>query len=232
MLEKYISYFPYDRLASFSIILTLLPLILIAKRRAYIDPSLRLLMGFLLFKFIMDLFMFHYAAFRINNLVFANALVVARYCLLSSMFYFKFESRSFKRYIFPSVLLFIAFTLWDIFHTNPSIIDLHQHRVVMYAMTVEALLMIFWTLLYFFEVIRSLKIPSLLTFPFFWICSGLLLYYSTLIFIAPTFYYFFRWNKLLDIGFLDRIPYIFEIVSVILFSIGISFFSPHRYAGQ
>lgn len=232
MLERYLFYVQYDKLSSFAVIITLLPLTLIVCKKAYIDPSIRLLLFYLICKLIIDLWMFHCAANRMNNMLLVNITVIFRYVFLSGMFYYKFERQSIKKFIVPVIVVFTFFTIGDIWYCNPDIYNLHDHRVVLYSMTVESLLMIFWTLLYFYELIRSLKIPSLLTFPFFWVCSGILLNYSSLIFIAPALHYALKWDQWLDVGFLDQIPYIFEIVIAILFSVGIWVFSARHYARQ
>lgn len=230
MIDKYIYFFNYDILAGISVVITLLPLILIIYRKAYIDPSFRLLLFFLIFKLFIDLAMFHLAAERSNNLVLFNVGVLIRYILLSGMFYFKFEHQSIRRLILPGAFVFGLFTLWDIWQCNDDLTNLHLHRLVQYSATVESILMILLVLLYFYELIRSLKIPNLLTFPFFWVCAGLLLYYSSMVFIAPALHYAAQWDSIMKIGLLDRIPYIFDIVSILLFSMGILVFSQRHYA--
>jgi len=230
MLDQYLFYFRHDILANITVIVTLLPLILIMYRKAYVDPSFRLLLIYLILRFIIDLMMFHFATYRMNNLMLYNLSIIVRYALLSGMFYFKFESSTLQKLIIPVTVTFIIFTLWDVWNCNPAFNDFNEHRIVKYAVTVEALLMIFWTLTYFYELIRSLKIPSLFTFPFFWICSGLLVYYSGLSFVSPALHYAVRWESMFEIGFLDRILYIFDIVIMLLFSLGIWVFSARYYA--
>ena len=110
--------------------------------------------------------------------------------------------------------------------------DFHNHRAVIYSKTMEGVLIIFWILIYFYELIKSLKIPNLLTFPFFWMCSGLLLYYSSLIFIAPALHFTATWNGSFDLGITRIIPYIFEILATLCFSVGIYHFSAQDYAKQ
>ena len=232
MLDKYFIYFQRDIVANITVVMTLLPLSLIIYRKAYIDPSFRLLLFFLIFKLIVDLIMFHYAVAKKNNLVFSNVTIIVRYALLSGMFYYKFENKSFRKFLIPITIVFSFFTLWDIWNCNPVLVNLKEHRIVKYAMTIESLLMIVWTLIYFYELIRSLKIQNLLTFPFFWICSGILIYYSSLIFISPALHYAIRWEKIIDIGFLDSILYIFDSVILLMFSMGIWFFSARYYARQ
>lgn len=232
MIDKYLFYFDYDLLGSLTVVVTILPLFLIIYRKAYIDPSFRLLLWLLVIKFGIDLIMFHLAATRSNNLVFFNLSILFRYAFLSGMFYYKFENKYLRKIIPPVTICFVVFFLWDIWNCNDKPIDLHTHRIVKYSLTLESALMIFWVLLYFYELIRSLKIPNLLTFPFFWVCSGLLLYYSSIIFIAPALHYVSQWQKQMDIGMLEKIPYVFEIVGTLLYSIGIWVFSARYYARQ
>ena len=176
--------------------------------------------------------MLYYAIFKINTVLYFNINVLLRYTLLSGMFYTKLESNIFKKYVAYSMLGFMFFCIGDFLYSNPELKTLHNHRALLYSTTLECLLMIFWILLYFYETIRSLKIPNLLLSPFFWICSGMLLFYSSYVFIAPVLHDVFKWNERLEIGFLLDIPSIFEIVSMILISIGTLVFSATHYARQ
>lgn len=232
MVETYISFVHNHLIPCIAVFTTLIPLFLIWYRRAYIDPSFLFLLEYLVFKLVIDLVMFHYASLRTNNILFYNICVPVRYALLSAMFYHKFEVKKFKKSILYAIVGFTFFSFWDIFRSNPNISDLHNHNMVAYATTLESFLMLFWTLLYFYETINTLKIPNLLTFPFFWVCSGILLYYSSFIFIAPVLHYTEKWKDPLDLGFLEKVPYIFETVSLILFSVGIWIFSKRYYAKQ
>lgn len=230
MLDNYFSFFRHDILANSTVIITLLPIFLIFYRKAFVDPTFRLLLIYLIIKLIIDLLMFHLASNRMNNLMLYNISIVFRYALLSGMFLYKFENPAFKKIIIPVTITFICFSCYDIWVSNPNIENFNEHRIVNYATTLESLLMIFWTLIYFYELIRSLKIPSLLTFPFFWVCSGLLVYYSSLIFISPALNYSMRWETMFSIGLLDRILYVFDIIIMLLFSLGIWVFSARFYA--
>ena len=156
--------------------------------------------------------------------------ILIRYIFLSGMFFCKLETSIYRKSVVYSMWIFTAFCIGDLLYINPDLKNLHNHKALLYSTTLECLLMIFWILLYFYETIRSLKISNLLLFPFFWVCSGLLLYYSSFVFIAPVLHNAFKWNHRLDIGFLLYVPYIFEIVSMILFSIGIGTFSARHYA--
>ncbi len=232
MLENYVSYFERQPFASTPVFLTLLPIFLIWQRKAYRDRTFAILLIYLIVKFSIDFIMFDWASVRRNTVVFYNLNVPVRYILISWMYYHKLETKAHKTWILVVIPFFLAFSIWDMIDTNPTLGDLHNHKMVLYSTTVESLLMLFWILLYFRDTIRSLKIPNLLTYPFFWICSGLLLYYSSFLFIAPVLHYSSQWEQWLEIGFLYYVPYIFESVSIILFSIGILQFPDSLYAKQ
>lgn len=205
MLEIYISYYFRNPIPSIAVFITILPILLILVKRAYVDPSFRLLMIYLIVKLLIDMLMLYSAAKHRNNLILYNLGIPINYALLSGMFYYKFSSQLLKRSLIASIILFSVFAGWDILNSNPVITDLHNHRTVLIAKTVEGVLIIILVVLFFYEIMRSLQIPNLLIFPFFWICSGLLLYYSSFIFIAPVLHYTATWNNLLNLGIMQTI---------------------------
>jgi hypothetical protein len=232
MFETLTIYFIKKPIPCIAVTITLLPLILILVRKAYLDPSLRLLAFYLCAKFIIDMIMVRLAAIQQNNIIYYNMSIPVYYCLISGMFYYKLVGKHFKKVLLNSMFVFSAFCIWDIIKSNPNMQDFHNHRAVIYSKTMEGVLIIFWILIYFYELIKSLKIPNLLTFPFFWMCSGLLLYYSSLIFIAPALHFTATWNGSFDLGITRIIPYIFEILATLCFSVGIYHFSAQDYAKQ
>ena len=230
MVEIYISYIIRQPVVSAPVFLTLLPIFLIWRRKAYHDQVFLVLFGYLILKFGIDFAMFDWASQKKNTVLLYNLNIPLRYVLTSWMFYYKLDFKVQRTWLIISWPAFVIFSLWDIVRTNPSMWDLHNHNMVLYSTTIESLLMLFWILIYFYNTIRTLRIPNLLTYPFFWICSGLLIYYSSFLFIAPVLHYASKWEQYMDIGFLYYVPYIFESVSLILFSIGISQFPNRSYA--
>jgi len=230
MIESYISYLIRQPIVCTAVFITIIPIVLIFIRKAYINPVFLILLIYLLIKFSLDLIMFHYAANRSNNIIFESLIVLTRYTFLSSMFCFQLENKLFKRLITLTIITFIIFSIWDFFSINESILSSHDHKEFLYSTTVECLLMICWIMVYFYETIRSLKIPDLLSYPFFWLCSGMLIYYSSIVFLTPFFHYTFKWNGGMDLGFFIYVPSISESISMIFISIGIWFFSAKNYA--
>ena len=232
MLEKYISLCLRHPIQCVPVFITLLPLILILKKKAYTSPAYLYLLIYLVFKLVTDLLMFHCAANRYNNLIIYNVSIPIRYGLLSMMFIYKLESKKLRYSIFGTIVIFALFSFWDIIKANPEIDNLHDHHMVPYASTVECILMILWTMLYFYELIRSMKVPSLLSSTFFWICCGLLLYYSSIVFITPILHYTEKWENPLSLGFVQNISYIFESFYLLFFCFGILNFDYQNYAKQ
>jgi hypothetical protein len=230
MLENYFSYIIREPVISIPVFLNLLPFFLIWRKRAYNDRIFLILFIYLFVKLGVDLIMFDLASQKKNTVLFYNLSVPIRYILTSGMFYHKLDFKSHRSWLSISWPVFTVISIWDIIHTNLSMEDLYNHKMVIYSTTIESLLMLFWVMLYFYNTIRTLKIPNLLAYPFFWICSGFLLYYSSFLFIAPVLHYQSKWDEWMDIGSLDYIPYVFESVSLILFSIGISQYTRSSYA--
>ncbi|WP_353717680.1 hypothetical protein [Dyadobacter sp. 676] len=230
MLDIYSAYIIRNPISSIAVFITVLPLTLTIIRKAFHDKSLRLLFCYLVIKLVIDVVMLYFASNRTNNLILYNLSIPLFYALLGGMFYFKFAGIAQRRFVLASIIGVFIFSAWDLVNSNENLSDLSEHRLVLYAKTVEGVLMISLILLYFYEIIKALQIPNLLTFPFFWVCSGLLLYYSSLIFLAPVLHYAYTWNNQMDLGITESIPSIFEILCALLFSIGIYHYSPKDYA--
>lgn len=232
MFDIYSAYIIKNPISSIAVFITVVPIALTIIRKAFVDKSLGLLCCYLILKLVVDLAMLHYASIRTNNLILYNLSIPLFYALLGGMFYFKLAGQRQRRFLIASIVGFCLFSVWDVYNSNETLDDLHEHRIVVYSKTMEGVLMILLILLYFYEIMKSLQIPNLLTFPFFWVCSGLLLYYSSLIFIAPVLHYAYTWNNTMDLGITEVIPSIFETICALLFSVGIYHYSPNAYAKQ
>lgn len=217
----YFTYFERYPLASFAVFIILLPLSLAIYRLDCLDRVFWLLFFFLCLDLLVGLGMIHLAAYRSNNILLLNLFVPCRYLLFSGMFYYKFHSPKLKKIILYSLVGFVPFTILDIYISNPQLSDLHSHRVGRYSQVVESSLIIVWALLYFYEMAKTLPVKNIISYPFFWVCAGLLLFYSGNIFYFPFWYYMYVWEDDLKLGFVEEVPYGVEILSLLLFSIGI-----------
>ena len=232
MIEDYFSFCQKYPIISSSVFITFIPIALSFYRKSYISKAFSFLLIYLVTKLVIDLLMFHFASQRQSSVIFYNLSIPAYYCLLSGMYYVMFDTSRYKIFVLWSIPIFTIFSVWDIVHVNKDLTNLHDYRIPLYAGTIQSLLMILWILLYLYETIKLLKIPNLFKFPFFWVCSGFLLYFSSQVFIASVLHYTEQWINPLDLGFVYNVPYIFEIVCAILISIAIWIFSPADYAKQ
>lgn len=217
----YLRFIQNYTLASFAVFFIALPLFLSIFRYAHLNKAFRLLFIFLCLDLFVGLWMFHLAAHRINNIVILNIFVPFRYILYSGMFYHNIKSEKYKRIILPTLIVFGPFAILDIYASNNDLTDMHNHLVGKYSQVVESALIILWVLLYFYELIKSLDIANIISYPFFWICAGLLIFYSGNIFYFPFWHYMNKWENDLQLGFMEEIPYVVEIISLFMFSIGI-----------
>jgi len=224
----YLSYIERYPLASFAVFFLIVPLGLVWVRYRHLGKAFGLLLTFLALDLAVGIWMLHLAAHRSNNLLLLNIFVPFRYVLFSGMFYFNFRSPRIKRIILYTMIAFGPFALLDIYASNLNLADLHNHLVGRYSQVVESALIILWVLLYFYEIINSLKVSNILTYPFFWVCAGLLIFYSGNIFYFPFWYYINKWENNLRLGWVEDVPYIVEIISLSLFSIGIWLTRPHH----
>ena len=230
MIDNYISLFQRHPLQCLPVFITVLPIWILIKRKAYVVTPYKIILIFLIVKLVLDLLMFHMATIRSNNLAVYNLGILISYCMLASVFAYKIESPVTQKMIIGSIIMFPFIWLWDLLRANENLTDWHNHSMVSFTSTLQCVLMILWVLMYFYEILHSMKVPNLLNSTFFWICCGLLLFYSSFVFIAPVLHYTEKWNNPMSIGFAVYLSYIFEIVYLLFFSIGFLNFRLTRYA--
>lgn len=205
--------------------ITLIPIGILFFKRRRLDISFRFLLVYLVGKLLTDSLMIYYASTGQNNIWLHNLVVPFRYFMLSSVFYHLLESPRFKKWIRISVPLFLILALGDVYFSNSQSSSLSEHLYIRYGGIVECLLMLLWILLYFYEVFSSLKIANLLRSPGFLVATAWLFYYASLVFFVPLFYYVYRIGSRLDLGYLQFIPDLMEILVIIILTVGVSFIS-------
>lgn len=191
--------------------LTIFPLILMWKNRVYEQRPFFFLFIFLIYKLVNDLVMIHFASFQVNNLFFSNVNVVVRYFLLCCMYYHLFSNPRYKKILVYVSAAFILLATVEIYRSLGNFDTAQDNSDLQYSSTIECIAMISWILLYYYEIIKSLKISNLLASPSFLISAGFLMFYAVFAFVAPVMMYVNRWEPTVDIGFIQYIPAIFEM---------------------
>lgn len=184
---------------------------------------------YLALKFVVDFLMLYHAGMGVNNIWLHNSSVPLRYALLSQVFKNFIESPSIRRWITISVPVYLLLTVVDTYFSNLTSSSLQDQLPVRYMGIVECILMLLWILLYFYEVFKSLRISNLLKSPPFLVAVAWLLYYASLVFYSPLFYYIYRSGSVFQIGFFEAIPDLVEFLAILIVSIAVSMVSEKGY---
>lgn len=172
-------------------------------RKCYRYGALRYFFLYLVVKLVIDIAMLYMASKRIDNLYLGNILTIVGFFLVARMFQDMYEEVRMKRVVYLCEVLFMAIVSMDLIRDGLS----YTFR---YTGLFSCMFIMLFCLLYFYELIRLLRIPDLLTFPFFWICSSLLIYVSCCTFISPLAFYLDRWDSNRDMHIFVLVPYILE----------------------
>lgn len=108
----------------------------------------------------------------------SNVLLYNIFTIFDSSFYFlllreAIISKKMKQFLIIAVCLFPLFVIFNIFLLRPP-----SEQFVSMSYALATLIIVFSAIFYFYELFRSDKYIDLARDPFFWICSGLLFYYS------------------------------------------------------
>jgi len=201
------------------VFIVLVPIGIMTYKWKRLDASFRLLFLYLVCRFLADMVMLYYAATGRNNLWLHNLMVPLRYLLLSGVFYYFLESPKIRYWIRVSIPFFLIFAIGDIYFSNHTAGRTDEYLYVRYSGVVECLLMLLWILLYFYEIFRLLKLKSAR----FLVAVAWLLYYASLVFLTPLFYYIYRSQGLIiQLGLLENIPDFMEILAVLITTVAVS----------
>lgn len=183
-------------------------------RKAYNTAALRYFFAYLLTKLGIELIMFYMASKVINNLYLGNLLTIAGFFLIARMFIEMYESRFRRRVVDTCEYLFLVVLAYDLARDGMA----YTFR---YTGMFSCVFIMLFCLMYFYELIRHPKIPDLLAYPFFWVCSGLLIYFACCVVISPLAFYLDRWPANREMHIFVILPYILESMYLSVVSIGI-----------
>lgn len=114
---------------------------------------------------------------KINNMPIFHIYGVVEFLLLSSIYKNKLYSFNSKRWMNVMMILFVGFSLINVLFIQ----NLHEFNSN--GLTFSSLCMIFFSILYFIQLLRESKYSSLERIPMFWINVGVLIYFSSSIFL-------------------------------------------------
>lgn len=108
----------------------------------------------------------------------SNVWLYNTFVIISSVFYLLLVrnviiSRKVRMFLLYAAILFPVFVMINIFFLQPA-----KDQFVSISLALGSLLIVFATIVYFYELFTTDKYINLAKDPFFWICSGLLFFYS------------------------------------------------------
>lgn len=169
---------------------------------------------YLVAKLAIELIMFYMASEGIENLYLGNTLTIASFFLFAKMFHETYESKARRLVVEICEFLFIVVVSFDLVRDG-------MYYTFRYSGLAECVFIMLFCLMYFYELVRHPKIPYLLTYPFFWICAGLITYFASCTFLSPWNFYLDRWPANDQMYIFVMIQYCMETFFLSLVSIGI-----------
>lgn len=156
-----------------------------------------------------------------NNLIVINVALLLKFVFISRYYISFFSQSEIRKNINYITIAFTVFFFLDFLTSNPKPFDFLNHRLNKYSYILESIIIITGILFYFYRILIEVKVPNLLRFTNFWICSGILLYHAGTSFVNLFLYEIFTWGNNLDVGMLEYLPNFLEIVQFAFISIGL-----------
>lgn len=195
-------------------ILGLAPIVIILVRTAYVDKAVRILLLYFMVKIVIDCFAIKTALSGKDNLYICNIWTTVSYLLLSFMFWSKYEQRLYRILMVCMFIIFMMVLTFDLIRDG-------VHNTLRYTGLFQCCFIVAMVIIYFRQLIYNPVIPHLFSDPFYWICAGLITYYSPCIVTSVLGYYI---DSRISDSFMDifiTIPHILESVYIIIISIGL-----------
>jgi hypothetical protein len=118
----------------------------------------------------------------IHNIIVANIFTVFEFLFVSMFFIEIFNFSNKKPFYIVTLIITMLFALGVFLSKNETYSN--------YSNLIERFIFIVFSLLFYLKLMRELKIDNLLNYPIFWLNTGVLLYFSSSIFITIFSNYF------------------------------------------
>jgi hypothetical protein len=200
-------------LALFSAILSILPLAIAFLKRKHFSYELNPVFYLVFLTFIIEVLNITTSLIGLNNQLLLSVFTVIEFSLLT-LFYRQFFNTFFHSKIYYYLISgFIILAAVETFIIN----DIYTMGNI--STSVESLFCIFYSLSSFFLILKNLVYDNLLKIPFFWINTGVLIYFAGNLFLF-LFTTYLQKNNIKDYGSLYAIHSVLNITYYILISIG------------
>ena len=180
-------------------------------KRQYVKMVIALMLLWLITS-VSAIFLSNYAGLK-NNLFIFHISTPLEYMILCMLYMDVIANKNLKKIIKVSIPMFVLFCiLFSVFvqklRTDNS-----------YVVDVESIILIFLSLFFLREILLLQQIPDLHRFPMFWICVGILFYYTGNLIIEGMLNYMIQHSLKLALR-TYRLGYVFKYLLFVLFIIG------------
>jgi hypothetical protein len=162
--------------ADFSMLLPVI--VLIIRGVANCHATNKWILVYILLMFLRNIVTFCLTQLGIYNIYIYNWHNLLSFIVLAILYYTILQNRYFKWFALLSILALLLISSFD----YQSLFDIKTVHFNRFSYNISGCLTIILIMMYFYELIQSLQIPQLKTYPLFWYSAGALFYYSGTIF--------------------------------------------------
>jgi len=166
-----------DYLSFLSILSSIIPLILGIYWVNILPKALKVLSAFIFIILILELLCVYLSSLRINNLFLFHANSFLEFVFYPLILSFILKNKIFQYTIIISITSFLIFAIFNIYLWEPLTAFNTNTRAV------EGILMIAFCIYFYFDLFLKTEVVKLSTYPYFWLVSGLLIYFSGTLFL-------------------------------------------------
>ncbi len=177
----------------YSIVSTLLPLFFGALRFRSLPKEMKKIYGLSLTSFFFDLIGTAFWLLKTSNLWIGHIQTLVEFLMLSSAFRIALSGIWLQKQMKYIVALFVSAGILNTVFLQ----DVHQYNT--YIKILEATLLIGFSLAYFYKLAKEMKVEHLEREPFFWVNTGVLIYFSSNLFVFTYSNYLLLYSQKLGI---------------------------------
>lgn len=194
--------------------ISIVPLIAFAYRRDFKGETLRYVLVFVIINITFQWWMLYKCSIRENNLFLWNAYIVIRYLFVASIFHAIFLHPLHRKALMVLLCLFLIIAALDW-------VNVGYERSFKYAQLAECVFGGSFCLMFYKELLIYMPVLYLLKMRMFYICSGLLLFYSGNLFLSPLSFYLNVAPYNTEMAVFIALPYLLESMLFLIISVGI-----------
>jgi hypothetical protein len=127
------------------------------------------------------------------NMHIANMYVVLEMVILTFIYRDNLKDILSHKVIETTLLVFSIFAVWNMYNIQGF------YEINSYSRTLESVLMIIFSLMYFYKIMQKLESDNLVKEPMFWLNAGVLLYFSANVFIFVFSSFVSKYSKDLNV---------------------------------